>query len=46
VIPGLAPGDHEVVAWHERAGEVTLGTTVVAGGTAELAFSLPLTDED
>lgn len=44
-IDGLPPGRYQVVAWHERVGEVTLRTEVVAGRTAQLAFSLPLTDE-
>lgn len=45
VIDGLPPGRHEVVAWHERVGEVTLPVTVEAGALTELSFSLPLTDE-
>jgi len=45
-IPNLPTGEHDVVAWHERAGEVTRSVAVVPGATAELAFSLPLTDED
>jgi hypothetical protein len=36
----------EVTAWHERAGEVTQSATIEAGGTTELAFSLPLTDSE
>jgi plastocyanin len=43
-IPNLGPGSYDVVAWHERAGEVTLHANVVAGQTARLSFSLPLTD--
>jgi plastocyanin len=43
-IAAVPPGKYDVVAWHERAGEVTVGATVTAGGTAELTFSLPLTD--
>lgn len=44
-IPGLEPGRHEVVAWHERMGEMTLPVVVEAGRLAVLAFLLPLTDE-
>lgn len=44
-IAGLPPGQYDVVAWHERAGDVTRIASVAAGATAELAFSLPLTDE-
>jgi plastocyanin len=43
-IEAVPPGRYDVVAWHERAGEVTASATVTAGGTAELTFSLPLTD--
>ncbi len=43
-LTGLAPGAYEVVAWHERVGEVTRRATVVAGQTTPLTFSLPLTD--
>ncbi len=43
-IDGLPPGAYDVVAWHERVGEVTLAASVVAGRTAQLVFSLPLTD--
>jgi plastocyanin len=44
-IPGVPAGKYEVVAWHERAGEVTESAVVPAGGAADLAFSLPLTDK-
>jgi plastocyanin len=43
-ISGLAPGRHDVVAWHERVGEVTLAASVAAGRSATLLFSLPLQD--
>lgn len=43
-IGGLPPRHYDVVAWHERAGEVTLSTDVTAGRTASLTFSLPLQD--
>lgn len=45
-IPGVPAGRVEVTAWHERAGEVTQSATIEAGGTTELAFSLPLTDSE
>lgn len=45
-IPGLAPGRHEVVAWHERMGEVTTPIVVDAGQLAPVSFSLPLTDDE
>lgn len=45
-IPGLAPGRHEVVAWHERMGEVTMPVVVAAGHLPPVSFSLPLTDDE
>lgn len=45
-IPGLAPGRHHVVAWHERMGEVTIPVDVDAGRLAPVSFSLPLTDDE
>jgi plastocyanin len=44
-IPDVPAGDYEVVAWHERVGEVTLTTSVGAGRASTLSFSLPLTDQ-
>jgi plastocyanin len=44
-IPDVPIGDYEVVAWHERVGEVTLTTSVAAGRASTLSFSLPLTDQ-
>ncbi len=41
-LDGIAPGRHQVVAWHERAGEQELPVTVAADGTATVNFSLPL----
>jgi plastocyanin len=41
----LPPGRHDIVAWHERVGEVTLPAEVEAGRLSRLSFSLPLTDE-
>lgn len=43
-IDGLEPRRYQVVAWHERVGEVTLDAAVSAGHNATLAFSLPLQD--
>jgi plastocyanin len=43
-IDGLAPRQYDVVAWHERVGEVTLEAAVTAGRSANLSFSLPLQD--
>jgi plastocyanin len=45
-LPGVPAGSHRVTAWHERAGEVTHSTTVEGGATAEVSFSLPLTDPE
>jgi plastocyanin len=39
-------GRLDITAWHERAGEVTQKVTIEDGGTAELSFSLPLTDPE
>ena len=43
-IPDVPPGEYNVVAWHERVGEVTHHTVVVGGRASTLAFSLPFTD--
>jgi plastocyanin len=43
-IPDVPAGDYDVVAWHERVGEVTLHATVSAAHPTTLTFSLPLTD--
>jgi plastocyanin len=45
-IPDVPAGPREVVAWHERAGEVTRTLTLDAGASTELNFSLPLTDDE
>jgi plastocyanin len=45
-IANVPAGRAEVTAWHERSGEVTQVATLVAGGTAELSFSLPLTESE
>jgi len=44
-IPGVPAGTHRVTAWHERVGNVTEDVTLRAGGTVDLAFSLPLADD-
>jgi plastocyanin len=44
-ISGLTPGRREVVAWHERVGEVTRPVVVEAGRHTAVTFSLPLTDD-
>jgi len=44
-IRGVPAGRHEVTAWHERAGELTHAVALESGGSAELSFSLPLTEE-
>lgn len=44
-ISGLPAGPHEVVAWHERVGEVTEPVSVEAGRQAAVSFSLPFTDD-
>ena len=41
-LPGLEPGRHDVVAWHERVGEAATTVEVAAGQTAEVTFALPL----
>lgn len=43
-IAGLTPREYDVVAWHERAGEVTHQATVTAGRAAALSFALPLSE--
>jgi plastocyanin len=45
-IPGVPAGRHEVTAWHERAGNVTRVATVDGGATSELAFLLPVTEQE
>lgn len=43
-IDAVPAGSYDVVAWHERVGEVTLRATVGSDLAAPLLFSLPLTD--
>lgn len=45
-ISGLPPGSYDVVAWHERVGDVTMRAVVAPGRPAELSFSLPLTEDE
>lgn len=41
-LPGLDPGRHEVVAWHERVGDAVASVEVTSGQTSDVHFSLPL----
>ena len=43
-IPDVPAGDYDIVAWHERVGEVTLHAAIAAARATPLTFSLPLTD--
>lgn len=43
-IPDVPVGDYDVVAWHERVGEVTMHAAIGASRPTSLTFSLPLTD--
>jgi plastocyanin len=43
-IKGMTPGRYDVVAWHERVGDVTFEADIAAGQVASLSFSLPLRD--
>lgn len=43
-IEGVPPGEHTLVAWHERIGERRDRVTVRAGATTEVAFTLPVLD--
>jgi plastocyanin len=43
-IPDVPVGDYDVVAWHERVGEVTLHAAVSTSHPTDLTFSLPFTD--
>ena len=44
MIPGLPPGGYDVVAWHERIGEVLHHVTVTEAHATEVFFDLPLTE--
>lgn len=39
---GVPPGEHTLVAWHERIGEQTRRVTIRAAQTAEAHFTLPV----
>ena len=41
-IPDIPPGQYEITAWHERAGQVSATAVVTAGDTTNVQFSLPL----
>jgi hypothetical protein len=38
----MPPGDHQIIAWHERLGETTRIVRVAAGRTAIQDFTLPV----
>jgi hypothetical protein len=44
-LPSLSPGEHVVVAWHERIGERRERVRVNAGGTASVMFTLPVLEQ-
>jgi hypothetical protein len=44
-IANIQAGDYEVVAWHERIGDVAQKVSVTAGQATEVSFSLPIADE-
>jgi plastocyanin len=44
-IPDLPAGRHAIVAWHERAGEVSRTLKVDDGQTASISFTLPIAAE-
>ena len=41
-IEGVPPGEHTVVAWHERIGERRDRVTIRAGATTTVTFTLPV----
>jgi plastocyanin len=41
-LSGIPPGDYRLVAWHERIRPVAHPVRVTAGGTTEIAVSIPL----
>jgi plastocyanin len=43
-IANVPAGEHQVVAWHERIGDVTTSVTIEPGRSSDLVFSLPLAD--
>jgi plastocyanin len=44
-LDGIPPGEHQVVAWHERANPVVHRVRVVAGESASVDFSIPITND-
>ncbi|MBY0494683.1 MAG: hypothetical protein K2Y23_10745 [Cyanobacteria bacterium] len=42
VIDGVPPGDHTLVAWHERVGERRDRVTIRAGAATSISFTLPV----
>ena len=42
---GLPPGEYRITAWHERAHPSTRSIRIDAGGTAHVAFSIPLSED-
>lgn len=41
-IEGVPPGEHTVIAWHERIGERRDRVTIRAGATTTITFTLPV----
>jgi Carboxypeptidase regulatory-like domain len=41
-IDNVPPGDHTVVAWHERIGERRDRVTIRAGADTQINFTLPV----
>ena len=41
-ISGVPPGEHTLVAWHERIGERREKVTIKAGGATQINFTLPV----
>ena len=42
LMEGVPPGEHTLVAWHERIGERRERVTIRAGATAQMHFTLPV----
>lgn len=45
-LSAVPPGDHVLVAWHERIGESRARVHVAAGGTVGVLFTLPVLETD
>jgi hypothetical protein len=41
-IDGVPPGEHTLVAWHERIGEQRDRVTIRPGQASEVSFTLPV----